>query len=74
MPNWIINRVYITGLEDRIKEFEDKVLDLSEGAEQVFSFSRLCPRPEELENTTSSDPRPTKKKIRTSDGVEMELS
>ena len=36
MPNWIINRVYITGPEDKIKEFEDKVLDLSEGAVQVF--------------------------------------
>lgn len=73
MPNWVINRVYITGPEDKIKEFEDKVLDLSEGAEKVFSFERLCPRPEELENTTSPDPRPTKKKIRTSDGVEMEV-
>lgn len=73
MPNWIINRVYISGPEDKIKEFEDKVLDLSEGAEQVFSFNRLCPRPEELENTTSPDPRPTKKKIKTLEGVEMEV-
>ena len=73
MPNWIINRVYITGPEDKIKEFEDKVLDLSEGAEQVFSFNRLCPRPEELVNTSSPDPRPIKQKIRTPDGVEMEV-
>jgi hypothetical protein len=73
MPNWVITRIYITGPEDKIKEFEDEVLDLSEEAEEVFSFSRLCPMPEELANTTSPDPRPTKEKIKNPDGTESEI-
>ena len=57
MPNWVITRIYITGPEDKIKEFEDKVIDLSEDAEKTFSFHRILPTPEELINTVSPNPR-----------------
>lgn len=57
MPNWVITRIYITGPEDKIKEFEDKVLDLSEDAKKTFSFHRILPTPEELVNTISPNPR-----------------
>jgi hypothetical protein len=49
MPNWVITRIYITGPEDKIKEFEDKAIRLEE--EKVFSFNRINKRPEELDNT-----------------------
>ena len=70
MPNWVINRIFITGPEDKIKEFEDKVLDLSEDAENVFSFHKICPTPEALINTTSPNPRPEIKKVVNSKGEE----
>ena len=73
MPNWVITRIQISGDEDKIKEFEDKMLDLSEGAEQVFTFNRIKQRPEELENTISPDPRPQVKKAKDMDGNEIEV-
>lgn len=73
MPNWVINRIHITGPEDKIRDFENEVLDLSEGAESVFSFEKICPQPEELKFTISPDPIPVRKKIRTSEGVDMVL-
>lgn len=73
MPNWIITRIQISGDEDKIKEFEDKMLDLSEGSEQVFTFNRIKQRPEELDNTISPDPRPQVKKLKDMDGNEIEV-
>lgn len=73
MPNWVITRIQISGDEDKIKEFEDKMLDLSEGAEQVFTFNRIKQRPEELENTISPDPRPQTQKVKDLDGNEIEV-
>ena len=63
MPNWVITRIYITGPEDKIKEFEDKVIDMSEDSEKVFSFQRISPTPAELVNTVSPSPRPTIQKV-----------
>lgn len=71
MPNWVITRIQISGDEDKIKEFEDKMLDLSEGAEQVFTFNRVKQRPEELENTISPDPRPQTRKVKDLEGNEI---
>ena len=71
MPNWVITRIQISGNEDKIKEFEDKMLDLSEGAEQVFTFNRVKQRPEELENTISPDPRPQTQKVKDLEGNEI---
>ncbi len=71
MPNWVITRIQISGDEDKIKEFEDKMLDLSEGAEQVFTFNRVKQRPEELENTISPDPRPQPQKVKDLEGNEI---
>ena len=73
MPNWVITRIQISGDEDKIKEFEDKMLDLSEGAEQVFTFNRIKQRPEELENTISPDPRPQTQKVKDLEGNEIEV-
>lgn len=70
MPNWVITRIYITGPEDKIKEFEDKALDLREEAEEVFSFHRICPVPEELVHTISPNPRPEIKKVINQKGEE----
>jgi hypothetical protein len=71
MPNWVVTRIQISGDEEKIKEFENKVLDLSEGAEQVFTFNRIKKRPEELDNTISPDPRPEIKKVKDMDGNEI---
>ena len=70
MPNWVINRIFITGPEDKIKEFEDQVLDLSEDAENVFSFHKICLTPEALVNTISPNPRPEIKKVINQKGEE----
>ena len=59
MPNWVITRIYITGPEDKIKEFEDRVIRLGE-EEEVFSFNRINKRPEELDNTQSPPPKSKK--------------
>ena len=71
MPNWVITRIYITGPEDKIKEFEDKAIRLEE--EKVFSFDRINKRPEELDNTTSPPPKPKKIKVKTQLGEELEI-
>lgn len=71
MPNWVITRISISGEEDKIKEFEDKMLDLSEEAEKVFTFNRINQRPEELTNTISPDPRPGFTKIKDKEGNEI---
>ena len=70
MPNWVITRIYITGPEDKIKEFEDKVIDMSEDSEKTFSFQRISPTPAELVNTISPSPRPTIQKVINSKGEE----
>jgi hypothetical protein len=73
MPNWVITRIYITGPEDKIKEFEDKVIDMSEDAEKAFSFQKISPTPAELVNTTSPSPQPKKMKVKTQSGEELEI-
>ena len=72
MPNWVITRIYITGPEDKIKEFEDKVIRLGE-EEEVFSFNRINKRPEELDNTQCPPPKPKKIKVKTQTGEELEI-
>jgi len=72
MPNWVITRIYITGPEDKIKEFEDKVIRLGE-EEEVFSFNRINKRPEELDNTQCPPPKSKKIKVKTLSGEEMEI-
>ena len=72
MPNWVITRIYITGPEDKIKEFEDKVIRLG-GEEEVFSFNRINKRPEELDNTQCPPPKPKKIKVKTLSGEELEV-
>ena len=71
MPNWVITRIYITGPEDKIKEFEDKVIRLEE--EKVFSFNRINKRPEELDNTQCPPPKSKKIKVKTLSGEELEI-
>ena len=72
MPNWVITRIYITGPEDKIKEFEDKVIRLG-GEEEVFSFNRINKRPEELGNTQCPPPKSKKIKVKTLAGEELEI-
>ena len=72
MPNWVITRIYITGPEDKIKEFEDKVIRLGE-EEEVFSFNRINKRPEELDNTQCPPPKSKKIKVKTLSGEEMKI-
>ena len=72
MPNWVITQIYITGPEDKIKEFEDKVIRLGE-EEEVFSFNRINKRPEELDNTQCPPPKPKKIKVKTQTGEELEI-
>ena len=71
MPNWVITRIYITGPEDKIKEFEDNAIRLEE--EKVFSFDRINKRPEELNNTQSPPPKPKKIKVKTQSGEDLEV-
>ena len=71
MPNWVITRIYITGPEDKIKEFEDKAIRLEE--EKVFSFDRINKRPEELDNTQCPPPKPKKIKVKTQSGEDLEV-
>ena len=77
MPNWDIIRIYITGPEDKIKEFEGKVLRPEEDADgefqRTFSFDRIKGRPEELANTTSPDPKPEVRKVKDLQGNEIEI-
>ena len=73
MPNWVITRIFITGLEDKIKEFEDKVIDMSEEADKAFSFQRILPIPEELVNTQCPPPKSKKIKVKTLSGEELEI-
>ena len=72
MPNWVITRIYITGPEDKIKEFEDNVIRLG-GEEEVFSFNRINKRPEELDNTQCPPPKSKKMKVKTLSGEELEI-
>jgi hypothetical protein len=72
MPNWVITRIYITGPEDKIKEFEDKAIRLG-GEEKVFSFDRINKRPEELDNTHYPPPGSKKIKVKTQTGEELEV-
>ena len=75
MPNWVITKIYITGPEDKIKEFEEKVLRPNEDEDgefqRTFSFNRINERPEELSNTISPDPRPEVRKVKDMQGNEI---
>lgn len=73
MPNWVITRIYITGPEDKIKEFEDRVIDMSEDAEKAFSFQKISPTPAELVNTNYPPPQPKKIKVKTQTGEDLEI-
>ena len=75
MPNWVITRIYITGPEDKIKEFENKAIRPEEDADgefqRTFSFDRIKQRPEELVNTISPDPKPEVRKVKDMQGNEI---
>ena len=77
MPNWVVTRIQITGPEDKIKEFEEKVLRPNEDEDgefqRTFSFNRIKERPEELSNTISPDPRPEVRKVKDMQGNEIEV-
>jgi hypothetical protein len=77
MPNWVITRIYITGPEDKIKEFEGKVLRPNEDEDgefqRTFSFDRIKGRPEELANTTAPNPKPEVRKVKDMQGNEIEI-
>jgi len=77
MPNWVITKIYITGPEDKIKEFEEKVLRPNEDEDgefqRTFSFNRIKERPEELTNTISPDPKPKVRKVKDMQGNEIEI-
>jgi len=77
MPNWVITKIYITGPEDKIKEFEGKVLRPNEDEDgefqRTFSFNRIKERPEELTNTISPDPKPKVRKVKDMQGNEIEI-
>jgi hypothetical protein len=75
MPNWVITRIYITGPEDKIKEFEGKCLRPNRGEDgefqRTFSFDRIKQRPKELLNTISPDPKPEVRKVKDMQGNEI---
>ena len=77
MPNWVITKIYITGPEDKIKEFEGKVLRPNEDEDgefqRTFSLNRIKERPEELTNTISPDPKPKVRKVKDMQGNEIEV-
>ena len=51
MPNWVYNKVYFHGKEEKINELRDFV----KGKEHVFDFNKIIPRPEELNLVSGSD-------------------
>jgi hypothetical protein len=75
MPNWVITKIYITGPEDKIKEFEGKCLrpnrDEDGEFQRTFSFDRIKQRPEELINTISPSPKPEVRKVKDMQGNEI---
>jgi hypothetical protein len=75
MPNWVITKIYITGPEDKIKEFEDKCIRPNEDEDgefqRTFSFNRIKERPEELTNTISPSPKPEVRKVKDMQGNEI---
>lgn len=71
MPNWVITQIFIAGPEDKIKEFEDKVIRPNE--EEVFSFNSITKRPEELDNTKSPPPNPIKSRVKNQLGEEFDI-
>jgi hypothetical protein len=75
MPNWVITKIYITGPEDKIKEFEGKCLRPNRGEDgefqRTFSFDRIKQRPEELVNTISPSPKPEVRKVKDMQGNEI---
>ena len=75
MPNWVITKIYITGPEDKIKEFEGKCLRPNRGEDgefqRTFSFDRIKQRPKELVNTISPDPKPEVRKVKDMQGNEI---
>jgi hypothetical protein len=75
MPNWVITKIYITGPEDKIKEFEGKCLrpnrDEDGEFQRTFSFDRIKQRPEELANTISPSPKPEVRKVKDMQGNEI---
>ena len=77
MPNWVITRIYVTGPEDKIKEFEGKSLRPNEDEDgefqRTFSFDRIKGRPEELANTVFPSPKPEVRKVKDMQGNEIEI-
>jgi hypothetical protein len=75
MPNWVITKIYITGPENKIKEFEGKCLrpnrDEDGEFQRTFSFDRIKQRPEELVNTISPSPKPEVRKVKDMQGNEI---
>ena len=75
MPNWVITKIYITGPEDKIKEFEGKCLRPNRGEDgefqRTFSFDRIKQRPKELLNTISPNPKPEVRKVKDMQGNEI---
>ena len=75
MPNWVITKIYITGPEDKIKEFEGECLrpnrDEDGEFQRTFSFDRIKQRPEELVNTISPSPKPEVRKVKDMQGNEI---
>ncbi len=76
MPNWVINKINLSGPLYEIEKFETEVLDLSEKAGEdgkVFSFEKIVPMPEQIRNTTSPNPQPEIKTIKDSEGNEVQV-
>lgn len=44
MPNWVTNKVVLTGSDDRVKE----VINFVKGEDSAFDFNKIFPMPEEL--------------------------
>jgi len=75
MPNWVINKITISGPEDKIQEFEEKMIKKvdEDSEEKVFSFHSILPTPEELINTISPNPRPEIKEVIDENGNKVEV-
>jgi len=54
MPNWCMNRVEIFDTKENMEKFKEYVSD----GDSLFSFQKIKPMPEELENTRSPSGEP----------------
>lgn len=75
MTNWVINRITISGPDEKIQEFEEKMIKRvdDDSDEKVFSFHSILPTPEELINTISPNPRPIIKEVIDEKGNKVEV-